>query len=153
MGHSVVEVQHENYRPPLCWWKESAEIIFHVLVLRKGKVMKLLSRLWADEAGFIVSSELVLVATVMVIGMLVGMTTVRDQVVQELGDVADAISEIDQSYSFGSITGHTSSTAGMVFNDTEDDCDVDGNDNSGAGNSAQCININVPPDGESGQTG
>jgi len=114
--------------------------------------MKLLSRLWADEAGFVVSSELVMVATVMVVGMLVGMTTVRDQVVQELADVADAISEIDQSYSFGSVTGHTSSTAGMTFNDTEDNCDVDGNDNSGPGNSAQCVNTNVPPDGESSDT-
>ena len=112
--------------------------------------MKLLSRLWADEAGFVVSSELVLVATVMVVGLLVGMTTVRDQVVQELGDMADAISEIDQSYSYSSVTGHTSSTAGSLFNDTEDNCDVDGNDNMGAGVSAQCININVPPDSESG---
>ncbi len=111
--------------------------------------MKLLSRLWADEAGFVVSSELVLVATVMVVGLLAGMTTVRDQVVQELADVADAVSEIDQSYSYSTITGHTSRTAGSHFNDTEDNCDVDGNDNSGPGNEAQCININIPPDGES----
>jgi Flp pilus assembly pilin Flp len=104
--------------------------------------MKLLSRLWADEAGFVVSSELVLIATVMVVGLLAGLTTVRDQVVQELADVADAVSEIDQSYSYSSVTGHTSSTAGSLFIDTEDDCDVDGNLNSGPGASAQCISIN-----------
>ena len=34
--------------------------------------MKLLRRLWTDEAGFVVSTELVLVATVLVIGLLVG---------------------------------------------------------------------------------
>ena len=107
--------------------------------------MKLFSRLWADEAGFVVSSELVLIATVMVVGLLAGLTTVRDQVVQELADVADAVSEIDQSYSSTSITGHTSSTAGSMFDDTEDDCDVDGNENSGSGSSAQCIDINVAP--------
>ncbi len=105
--------------------------------------MKLLSRLWADEAGFVVSSELVIVATVMVVGLLTGLTTVRDQVVQELADVADAVSEIDQSYSYASITAHTSRTAGSRFNDTEDDCDLDGQDNSGTGNEAQCIEINV----------
>ena len=105
--------------------------------------MKLLSRLWADEAGFVVSSELVLIATVMVVGLLAGLTTVRDQVVQELADVADAVSEIDQSYSYSSITGHTSSTAGSFFVDTADDCDVDGNNNSGSGNEAQCIDIHV----------
>ncbi len=116
--------------------------------------MKLLTRLWADEAGFVVSSELVLIATVMVIGLLVGMTTVRDQVVQELADVADAVSEIDQSYSYSSVIGHTSSTAGSIFTDTEDDCDVDGNNNSDSGNSAQCILINAGTGSESGgQTG
>ena len=86
--------------------------------------MKLLSRLWADEAGFVVSSELVLIATVMVIGLLAGMTTVRDQVVQELADVADAVSEIDQSYFYTAITGHSSSTAGSIFADKSDFCDV-----------------------------
>jgi len=112
--------------------------------------MKLLSRLWADEAGFVVSSELVMVATVMVVGLLAGLTTVRDQIVQELADVADAVSEFDQSYSYSSITSHTSRTAGSRFNDTEDDCDADDQNNSGANGAAQCIDINVGsrPSGE-----
>jgi Flp pilus assembly pilin Flp len=115
--------------------------------------MKLLSRLWADEAGFVVSSELVLIATVMVVGLLAGMTTVRDQVMQELADVADAVSEIDQSYAYTSITGHTSSTAGSWFDDTGDDCDFDdGNNNNGNGSSAQCISIHVAADVEGGGT-
>jgi hypothetical protein len=105
--------------------------------------MMLLQRLWSDEAGFIVSSELVLIATVLVIGLLVGLATVREQLVQELGDVADAISEINQSYSFSAITGHHSSTAGSLFTDTEDECDVDANNNSDAGNEAQCIDVAV----------
>ena len=106
--------------------------------------MNLFQRLWADEAGFVVSSELILIATVLVIGMLVGLATVREQVVQELGDVADAFSEINQSYSFSAITGHHSSTAGSYFEDTGDDCDdADGNNNSGNGNAAECINVAV----------
>ncbi len=110
--------------------------------------MKLLSRLWADEAGFVVSSELVLIATVMVVGLLAGMTTVRDQVVQELGDVADMVSEIDQSYSYSSITAHTSSTAGSHFNDTRDNCDNDAELNSGDTEEPQCIDIHVAADQE-----
>ena len=110
--------------------------------------MKLFQRLWSDEAGFVVSSELVLIATVLVVGLLVGMATVREQLVQELGDVADAISEINQSYSFSSITGHHSSTAGSFFNDTEDECDQDMNNNSDAGNEAQCIDVAVAADPE-----
>ena len=108
---------------------------------RKGHVMKLLSRLWADEAGFVVSSELVLIATVMVVGMLAGLTTIRDQVVQELADVADAVSEIDQSYSYSAVSGHNSRTAGSIFIDTEDNCDVDGQAQTG---NSSCVDVSAP---------
>ena len=77
--------------------------------------MKLLRRLWADEAGFVVSSELVLIATLLVIGLVVGLTSLRNQVVQELGDVAQAIANVNQSYSFSGVTGHHSSTAGSIL--------------------------------------
>jgi hypothetical protein len=36
----------------------------------------------------VVSAELALVATILVIGMVVGLTSIREQVVQELADVA-----------------------------------------------------------------
>ena len=80
-------------------------------------------RLWNDEAGFIVSAELVLIATILVLGMIVGLVSVRDQVVQELGDIALAIGFINQSYSFSGITGHTSSTTGSWMDDSTDFCD------------------------------
>ena len=58
--------------------------------------MKLLRKLWKDEAGFIISAELVLVATMLVIGMIVGLTVLRNQVVQELGDLGAALGMISQ---------------------------------------------------------
>ena len=60
-------------------------------------------RLWNEEAGFIVSAELVLVATILVIGMIVGLVSVRNQVVQELVDVGQAIGNLSQSYGYGGI--------------------------------------------------
>lgn len=105
--------------------------------------MKLVQRLWNDEAGFIVSAELVLIATVLVIGMLVGLVTIRDQVVQELADVADAFSEIDQSYSYSGVTGHASSTAGTIFNDTHDYCEVANGSDQVPANEPQCVEINA----------
>ncbi|WP_298869135.1 hypothetical protein [uncultured Gimesia sp.] len=83
----------------------------------------MLTNFWNDEAGFVVSSELVLIGTILVLGVVVGLATVRDQVVQELGDLALAISNINQSYSFSGVTGHTSSTAGSLFDDQLDFCD------------------------------
>jgi len=93
--------------------------------------MKLLRRLWTDEAGFVVSTELVLVATVLVIGLLVGLTELRNQVVQELGDVAMAIGNINQSYAYdGVLKDEVGETAGSMFHDFEDFCQVDGPDDS-----------------------
>ena len=41
-------------------------------------------RLWRDEAGFVVSTELVLIATILVIGLITGLVTVRDAVAEEI---------------------------------------------------------------------
>jgi Flp pilus assembly pilin Flp len=60
--------------------------------------MSMFRRLWADEGGFIISAELVLVATLLVIGMIVGLTSLRNQVVQELVDVGQAIGSLSQTY-------------------------------------------------------
>ena len=84
--------------------------------------MKLLRQIWKDEAGFVVSTELVLVATILVIGMVVGLATVRDAVVQELGDVALAIGSINQSFSYSGVTGCNSGSAGSDFADLTDAC-------------------------------
>jgi hypothetical protein len=85
--------------------------------------MRILSRLWGDELGVVVSAELVLVLTILAIGMIVGLTSLRDQVVQELADVGAAISQLNQSFSFSAISGHHASTAGSVFADLADSCD------------------------------
>lgn len=103
--------------------------------------MNMLTKFWNDEAGFVVSSELVLIGTILVLGVVVGLATVRDQVVQELGDLALAISNINQSYSFSGVTGHTSSTAGSVFVDLTDFCDTT-TDTSGV--EPECISVQIP---------
>ena len=88
-----------------------------------------------DEAGFIVSAELVLVATLLVIGMIVGLSEVQHAVVQELGDVGNAIGKVNQSYGYtgfsaekSTATGAASTveksfTRGAFYNDLTDDCD------------------------------
>lgn len=51
-----------------------------------------------DEGGFIVSAELVLISTILVIGLIVGLSSIQHAVVQELNDVGDAIGRLNQSY-------------------------------------------------------
>jgi hypothetical protein len=103
--------------------------------------MNVMKRLWNDEAGFIVSMELMIVATVVVLGMLVGLVAIREQLVQELADVAEAISEFNQSYSYAAVIGHSSSTGGADFIDALDFCDVqDGG--AAVGTSSACVDVN-----------
>jgi Flp pilus assembly pilin Flp len=100
----------------------------------------MLKNFWNDEVGAVVSAELVLVLTILVIGMVVGLAAVRDAVVSELADVAQAIANVNQSYSYQGITGHGSFTQGSSFADLVDYCD--GTDSTGtAGQQSKCVNL------------
>jgi len=89
---------------------------------------KLFGALCADEAGVILSAELVLIMTIVVIGLIVGLSEVQDAVVNELNDVGEAIGSLNQSYYYH---GQTSSShgklksfaTGSAFGDRMDSCD------------------------------
>ena len=101
--------------------------------------MKCLNRLWKEEAGAIVSAEVMLVMTILVIGMIVGLKSVRDSVVTELADVAQALANVSQSYSYSAVSGHHAYTGGGVFTDGRDFCDTNtANDDSG---NSKCVLI------------
>ena len=105
--------------------------------------MNVLRKLWNDEAGFIISSELVLVATLLVIGMIVGLTSLRNQVVQELVDVGQAIGYISQGYEyFGVSKQSVANTDGSGWDDLRDFCQVT---NQTAGNEPGGITVRVVP--------
>lgn len=81
------------------------------------------NNLWNDEAGFIVSAELVLVSTITVLAMVVGLSEVAHGVNQELEDVASAFGAVNQSYAYAGTTGHKGSQGGSSFGDVVDFCD------------------------------
>jgi Flp pilus assembly pilin Flp len=77
-----------------------------------------------DENGFLVSSELVLISTILIMGLVVGLTEVSFAVNNELEDVASAIGSVNQSfYANGIHSADKSCTAGSEFEDLADDCD------------------------------
>ena len=60
--------------------------------------MKLvLSRMWKEEDG-VLSFEWVLLVTLLTIGIVSGISAARDAIIDELGDVAQAMLALDQSY-------------------------------------------------------
>jgi len=76
-----------------------------------------------DEAGFIVSAELVLVATVGVLAMIVGLSEVALNINNELEDVGSAFGSINQTFVQKGILGHQGYVSGTEFKDNVDHCD------------------------------
>jgi Flp pilus assembly pilin Flp len=58
---------------------------------------KVLARMWKEEDG-VLSFEWVLLVTLLTIGIVSGLAGARDAIIDELGDVAQAMLALDQSY-------------------------------------------------------
>ena len=91
-------------------------------------MQNLMKQLWADEAGLVLSAELVFVASIAGIGMIVGLSAARDGVTSELADVGDAVTEYNQGYQVAGIVGHGASVAGTQYLDNTDYCDLAADD-------------------------
>lgn len=85
----------------------------------------ILTQLANDENGFIVSAELILVATIVVLSMVVGLSEVSANINQELEDVGSAFGAINQSYNYRLSRGHKGRSNGSNFSDSFDECDDD----------------------------
>jgi hypothetical protein len=75
-----------------------------------------------SQSGFIVTIELLLLATILVIGLIVGMTTVRDAVLTELADVSNSIGALNQSFTVSAVSNAagTAATSGSAWTDSPD---------------------------------
>jgi len=106
--------------------------------------MNLMNRLWQDEAGVIVSSEIILIMMILVFGLIAGLVSFRDQVTQELADTGQMVGSLDQSYTF---TGNTN-TAGTPNATTPGSQNIDTTDVNDTITAAETqpegININAP---------
>ena len=77
----------------------------------------------SDDSGFLLSSESVIVGTLLVLGLVVGLTEVRNAVVQELGDYSQAVAWLSQDYAYTSVSSDNIAdlgTSGSLFSDTEE---------------------------------
>jgi hypothetical protein len=120
----------------------SLDNIFPTPVSERTTAMtKLIHTLIADEAGFIVSAELVLISTIAVLGMVVGLSEVAVNLNNELEDVGSAFGALNQSYCVNGASGHQGSAQGSCFQDSQDFCDNP--------NDIQCVGAT----GESGGNG
>src|SRR5436190_8057505 len=85
-----------------------------------------LYRLWSEDEGFIVSTELILIGSILVLGLVAGLASLAGLVSSELGDLGAAISVINQSYSYAGVSGLHGLSGGTVWLDTSNDTGHDG---------------------------
>jgi len=76
----------------------------------------MMKNLWNDDAG-IVALEYLLVATIIGLGLVVGLQAVSRSLNTELVELADAINTIDQTYSYSGFSTCGASKAGSAATD------------------------------------
>ncbi len=69
----------------------------------------------SNQVGFMLTTELVLLTTTLIIGSIVGLTSIRDALNAELIDVSNAINAANHSYAFdGYSSDQNTSGSGLV---------------------------------------
>jgi len=93
-------------------------------------MLKTVKTLWCDDAGIIISAELVLVLTIPVLGCLVGLREVSTGLIHELADISNSFGALDQSWEYVGYVSQDlntskvkSRTTGGRFRDQQDECD------------------------------
>jgi Flp pilus assembly pilin Flp len=75
------------------------------------------AKLWKDEAG-IVALEYLLVATIIGLGLVVGLSNLESALNVELTELGNAILGLSQAYSIDGLSGCNASKAGSAVTDT-----------------------------------
>src|SRR4051812_15638023 len=84
-------------------------------------VRRLLTRLWNDDRGALIATEWVFVATLLILGIITGLIAVRQSLLSELTEFANAAMALNQSFSFAGQSNCLSSTSGSAaFDDLSD---------------------------------
>jgi hypothetical protein len=78
----------------------------------------MIRKLWNDDCGALIATEWVFVGTILVLGIITGLVAVRQAVISELTEFANAVMALNQSYSFSGQTNCEASTAGSSGSDT-----------------------------------
>jgi Flp pilus assembly pilin Flp len=95
-------------------------------MFKESPVKTVLVRLWKEDDA-VLSFEWVLLVTLLTIGIVGGIAAARDAIIDELGDVAQAMMSVDQSYTIhfplsflvhaGPTADGVSGTSDSVFTD------------------------------------
>src|SRR5436853_7894752 len=78
----------------------------------------MLKQLWNDDAGYIISTEMLLIFVILVLGLIAGLGNLRMAIVNELTESANALLALNQGYTISGLSGCSGSSAGSAAIDT-----------------------------------
>lgn len=79
-----------------------------------------MARLWNDDDGALIAVEWIFLATILILGVIVGMVAVRQAIIAEFHDIANSLLALNQSFRITGQSNCESSTAGTFFFDLGD---------------------------------
>jgi hypothetical protein len=87
--------------------------------LGEETMKKLASQLLRDENGIVITAEIIIIATVGLLSLIAGWNAVSNALAFELGDIANSVGSLDQSFSYrGLNAGAHASCSGGGFADS-----------------------------------
>jgi Flp pilus assembly pilin Flp len=78
---------------------------------------QLLLRLWKDDEGALLAVEWLFMVVIMVLGLIVGFTAVRNSIVEEFAELGNSLTSLDQSFRVNGLIGCGAETAGTDVRD------------------------------------
>ncbi len=108
-------------------------------------------QLWQDERAIVTVESMLLVVAISSLGAIVGLVTLRDHIVQQLGDSAVALDHLDQSFEYNLVRDGNGN--GNLSDDGDFELSGSFRDSStlidATGQPPACMNISLGPTPES----
>jgi uncharacterized membrane protein len=87
-------------------------------------LLRIIRKMWADDSGAIMATEYIFLITMLIIGTITGLTALRQAVISESVELANAIMSLSQSYSFSGQSFAGAYTAGSCAIDSPNTINV-----------------------------
>ena len=119
------------------------------------RLRQLIRRFRECDAGFLTSTDYMLSVVIITLGAIVGIASLRDTMIQDMGDVAISMESLSQNYTvsmtFASVGGGTTTKSFGFTSDTataDNGTGTEDGTTAGTGEAPGDIEFNVAPDNE-----
>jgi|SRR5580658_2265768 Flp pilus assembly pilin Flp len=70
------------------------------VLLGETIMSKVLRHFWADDHGAVISTELILVVSILIFGVIAGLVALRNSIIASFGNIGDTLVELVPSFTY-----------------------------------------------------